>query len=193
MCREYIAVTTEASDAERFERWFADLYRTNHGAVLAYARRRVDDADDVVSEVFTSAWRARGNVPDPALTWLLRTASNHIMHVYRSGARRQHLAARLERHAETPPTDPASTKASPMIIAALNNLTAGDQELLRLSAWEELTTSEIAYVLTCSSGTARVRLHRARTRLATQLRKLERGGVNRRSASDPAATQEAIS
>jgi RNA polymerase sigma-70 factor, ECF subfamily len=193
MCREYVTVTTESSDTERFERWFADLYRANHAAVLAYARRRVDDADDVVSEVFTSAWRARGSVPDPALTWLLRTASNHILHVYRSGARRQHLAARLEDRAETPSTHAASTGASPVIIAALNKLTAGDQELLRLSAWEELTISEIADVLECSPGTARVRLHRARARLAARLRELERGGVNRRSVVDPAATQEAIS
>jgi RNA polymerase sigma-70 factor (ECF subfamily) len=41
-------------------------------------------------------------------------------------------------------------------------LGADDQELLRLSAWDQLDHDEIALVLGISSGAARVRPHRAR-------------------------------
>jgi len=52
---------------ERDEAWFDALYRCWHGAVLAYARRRVAEPDDLVSEVFTAPWRYRNRVTDPPL------------------------------------------------------------------------------------------------------------------------------
>lgn len=48
-------------------------------------------------------------------------------------------------------------------------LTADDRELLRLTAWEELTPSEIAAVMELPAGTVRRRLHDARNRLRAQL------------------------
>jgi RNA polymerase sigma-70 factor (ECF subfamily) len=52
---------------------------------------------------------------------------------------------------------------------ALGRLSADDRELVTLIAWEGLTPAEAATVLGLSSGTARVRLHRARTRLRAAL------------------------
>src|SRR5690242_4679562 len=71
----------------RGREWFEQLFLDHHVQVLAYARRRVGpDADDIVAEVFTTAWRRREAVPDLALPWLYRTAAHHVLHARRSWA-----------------------------------------------------------------------------------------------------------
>ncbi|MFC7585901.1 RNA polymerase sigma factor [Nonomuraea antimicrobica] len=52
---------------------------------------------------------------------------------------------------------------------AYARLSDDDREVLALAGWEGLGSDEIATVLGCSSGAARLRLHRARKRLARQL------------------------
>ncbi|MDF2806481.1 MAG: polymerase subunit sigma-24 [Cellulosimicrobium sp.] len=68
------------------------------------------------------------------------------------------------REATPPPTGEVSD-----VERALARLGPDDQELLRLVAWEELARDEIALVLGISRAAVRVRLHRARRRLAEQL------------------------
>lgn len=172
----------------RDEDWIIDLFGRHSGAVLAYARRRLDsaeDAEDVVVEVFATAWRRRADVHDPALPWLYATASNVIAHVIRSDARRSRLGARLA--AVRPIRDDttsdhaddvaAASDARGAVAAALDDLSESDAELLRLWAWEQLEPTEIAVVVGCSPGTARTRLHRARSRL--------RAALVARGVSDP--------
>jgi RNA polymerase sigma-70 factor, ECF subfamily len=165
---------------ERDEAWFDALYRRWHGSVLAYARRRVAEPDDLVSEVFTAAWRHRARVPDPPLPWLLRTASNLSMHAARGDRRRSRLHAKVssERLGQAADPDHAEAvveraSASTTVLVSLQTLSAADRELLRLVAWEQLSTAEIAFVLTCSEAAVRVRLHRARGRLARAVSRLE--------------------
>src|ERR687898_3426352 len=55
----------------------------------------------------------------------------------------------------------------------------GDQEILRLVAWDGLAPAQAGMVLGCSPGAARVRLHRARRRLAQELAKRSPGGGQR--------------
>ncbi|WP_448641755.1 RNA polymerase sigma factor [Geodermatophilus sp. URMC 63] len=52
---------------------------------------------------------------------------------------------------------------------ALGRLSAEDRELVTLVAWEGLTPAQAAVALGIAPGTARVRLHRARTRLRALL------------------------
>lgn len=54
--------------------------------------------------------------------------------------------------------------------SALNELSESDREVLTLSAWYGLTSAEAAQALGCTAGTYDVRLHRARRRLAHQMR-----------------------
>ena len=61
------------------------------------------------------------------------------------------------------------------VAAAFAQLREEDRELLALAAWEELDPGEIATVLACSRNAARIRLHRARRRLA---RELQGAGAN---------------
>jgi RNA polymerase sigma-70 factor (ECF subfamily) len=165
-----------SNDAARDRAWLETLFSSHHRQVLAYARRRVppDEADDVLAEVFATAWQHRERVPSQALPWLYRTASHHVLHLQRSHGRRNHLAGRLA--AQPPGREPDHAEsvareldARAMVTAALSRLSPRDAEVLRLAAWEELTTEELAYVLGCTVPAARVRLHRARRRLAQVL------------------------
>ena len=51
------------------------------------------------------------------------------------------------------------------MLLALNRLSPADRELLRLSSWDGLTRSDIAYVLGIKENAVDQRLHRARSRL----------------------------
>lgn len=162
------------ADDGRDEAWFEDLYRTHHTAVLAYARRRGVEPDDLVA-----AWRHRDRVPEAALPWLLRTAHNHLLHEARAQGSRARLELRapssLGRADDLADDVAARTDAQVTITEALAKLSPADQEVLRLVAWEQLDTAAVAYVLECSEVAARVRLHRA-TRRLQQLVLLHRAG-----------------
>jgi RNA polymerase sigma-70 factor (ECF subfamily) len=158
---------------DRFERLYAE-----HGrAVLAYALRRVadpEDAADVVAETFLVAWRRLDQVPasDAARLWLYRVARYVLANQYRSERRRERLAERLRRELSLALEDaPPSGSHTRALRDALARLGLEDQEILRLSGWEELTPREIATVFGISQVAARSRLHRARQRLRAALRR----------------------
>lgn len=189
------AAATGTRGAPPDEQWLSELFGRHSGAVHAYARRRLDtveDAEDVVVEVFTTAWRRRTDVPAEALPWLYATAAHVIAHVLRSDSRRTRLGARLASVSALHPmtADPATevtdaVAAGDVIRAALDDMAEADAELLRLWAWEQLEPTEIAAVLGCTPGTARTRLHRARTRLRAAL--TERGVADADLAAGPQA------
>lgn len=151
---------------------FADLVRDHLVPVRRYAARRVppDDVEDVVAEVFATAWRHRAKLPDPPRFWLLRTAWFHIQRSYRSRLRENRLVDRLTglRHEQGSGLEEEAVDAL-LVRSAMTRLSDTDQEVLRLAAWEGLSNAEIAEVLVCSPITARARLHRARRRLGRLL------------------------
>jgi RNA polymerase sigma-70 factor (ECF subfamily) len=152
---------------ERFRRLFDACYRP----LLAYARRRclAPDADDLVADVLTVAWRRLDDVPAGApLPWLFGVAHRTLANQRRGARRRLRLAERLR--AEPPRTAADSVDgAGEEVRAALARLRPDDQEVLRLAAWEGLGPSEIAVVLGCSPNAAALRLSRARRRLRDAL------------------------
>jgi len=151
------------------------LFEAHHRALLAYALRRAptpDDAEDVVAEVFATAWRRVDAVPDgdEALPWLYGVARNTVANHRRGAARQGRLRARMEATTPRPAaTDGPSEEGA--ALDALARLSASDQELLRLVAWEDLTHAEIAQVLNISVNAVTIRLHRARDRFAHALLK----------------------
>src|SRR6476469_3334058 len=174
---------------DRFERCFRDHY----AQVLAFSMRRVsgrDVAEDVVADTFAVAWRRRERIPDPALPWLYAIAGNVIANQYRSTRRRRNLDTRLAHETGGAPSeaDPVeSLGRRDAFSAAFALLAEPEREVLRLVAWDGLDTRDAARVLGCSPGAFRVRLHRARRKLAKQL---EAAGhsprENRAAASSPA-------
>ena len=164
------------SSDDRFE----DAYRSAGTAVLGYALRRSDsreDALDVVAETFAVAWRRRSDMPvDPeeVRPWLFGIARRCLANAVRSTHRAGRLGARLaasfdDASVPDPSTLHENRAESRRVHEALEQLSPDDRELVTLIAWEGLTPSGAATVLGLSPGTARVRLHRARTRLRAAL------------------------
>jgi RNA polymerase sigma factor (sigma-70 family) len=156
-------------DVSAFERLFAD----HAPDVLAYALRRADraTAEDVVADVFAVAWRRWERVPDrePVL-WLYAVARRLLANERRAAQRRAALTAALgplARHRTAPPPGLASRNG---LREALGVLRPADREILMLTAWEGLDGNQVAVVLGCSPQAVHTRLHRARARLAAQLR-----------------------
>src|SRR5450830_650951 len=161
-------------DTTSDEAWFTELVRAHHVALRAYVGRRVGpgDVDDIVAEVLAAAWRHRNQRPPTPELWLYRTAWNALLHQFRSQRRRDRLTARL---AQIPTATSgqdavaAESEAADTVRSCMAQLATDDQELLRLTYWEQLTTAEAAYIVGGSPAAVRVRLHRARRRLAALL------------------------
>lgn len=147
--------------ADRFDA----VYAAHQPAVLAYALRRLPaaDADEVVAETFVTAWRCIERMPADPLPWLFGIARNVTRHQRRAAGRRAALSDRLRRE----PAPPHPTVGGDLaVLDALGRLGASDRELVMLVCWEGLSLPEAAAVLGTTHVAARVRLHRARRRLA---------------------------
>lgn len=147
---------------------FAALFESHFAALLAYARRRtpqLSDAEDVVAETFTVAWRRLDRLPakpDEHLPWLYAVARRVLANQRRGTDRRLRLFERL-RWAPAPGSFPGLDVGS-----VLDTLHERDREILRLVAWESLTYAEAGVVLGISANAVAIRVHRARERLRKQ-------------------------
>ena len=157
------------ADEERFRALFAASYPAlcRYGFLRGLPRA---DIEDLVAEVFAIAWRRLDAVPvdDPA-PWLFAVARNVWRNQLRSAARVDGIAARVAGPGVTYPVDPSGAPSPEAVRRAMAALSDDDHEILRLVAWDGLTPTQVAAVLGCSSAAARVRLHRARSRLARLL------------------------
>jgi RNA polymerase sigma-70 factor (ECF subfamily) len=162
-------VATSVSDEEQFR----SLFRTHYQAIVRYAARRSaagTDPDDIVAETFAVAWRRRESLPVAReLPWLYGIAARVLANQRRSQRRALRLQERLRlvtRVRSVSVEDEAASRAElGSAAAAFSSLRESDAEVLRLAAWEGLSSSEIAAVLGCSDNAAALRLHRARKRL----------------------------
>jgi RNA polymerase sigma factor (sigma-70 family) len=152
---------------------FQALYDAHAGAVLSYARRRAAraDADDVLAEVFLVAWRRLDEVPSAQeRVWLLGVARRALANQRRGSTRQGALRERLAVHTRAlAPVQPFPAVGQTLLGRALTSLSENDRELLLLLAWEGLSNEEAARVLEIGPRALRVRLHRARRRLADAL------------------------
>ncbi|UFN43549.1 RNA polymerase sigma factor [Nocardioides okcheonensis] len=142
------------------------LFRQHADEVHAYLHRRAGAAGaDLLGEVFVIALRRVDDLPGPDLrrAWLFGTARRLLLAQARNDARRTH--AEYER-ARTHVPEPTTSTDHAAVRAAVASLPDVDRELVRLTEWENLPVNEAAAVVGLRPGTARVRLHRARRRLA---------------------------
>jgi RNA polymerase sigma-70 factor, ECF subfamily len=156
-------------DAARFR----TLFESTFGAVQRYVDHRGvtgGRADDLVAETFVVAWRRLDDVPaDRPLPWLLTVARNLWLNQRRSDRRYDALRRRLPLPRPAPP--PAEPGDVAAIREGLAQLEPADREIICLVAWDGLSAAEVGEALGCTAGAARVRLHRARQRLADALAK----------------------
>lgn len=149
------------------------IYEQHFDRVAAYCMRRLPPhaANDAISETFLTAWRKLDEVPHApgTLPYLYRIAGNMIAHQRRTFARQGRLRSKLGRIAPDVPAAPDTQvldyAAHREVRDALDDMGDADREIIRLRAWEELTTPQIAEVLQISTAAAQKRLSRALVRL----------------------------
>lgn len=149
---------------------YEKVYAACEPAVRAFVLRRIrpDGVDDVVSEVFLAAWRRRGEIPVDPLPWLLNIARGVAANRRRSQGRGAALLERLIWE-EVASVAARSAEVDLGVADALAKMSAADQELLLLAAWEGLSGSQLAAAVGASRATVAMRLSRARRRFARAL------------------------
>ncbi len=159
---------------------FVEIYRRFSKPIQAYCARRTNSSlvPDAVAETFLVAWRRIDQVPDgeATLPWLYAVAYRVISHHWRLKARSRRLHERLHGLADvesmTPDVVVVRNEEYRVVLAASARLRPIDQEILRLSLWEELSYTEIAAVLGIEASAVKQRAYRARQNLSDEYRKL---------------------
>jgi RNA polymerase sigma-70 factor (ECF subfamily) len=159
---------------------FGALVREHQDEVYTLARRLVGDphmAADVAQEALIRAWRALPNFRGDAKfsTWLYRiTVNTAWTHKKRAG---RHRASDIDEHFElAAPIDATHPEVAGEILelrgrlrSALDRLPAAQREVVVMKDVYGWSHSEIAESMGISVTAAKVRLHRARARLAKDL------------------------
>lgn len=158
---------------------FEALVTMHSGVLHGYLARRVPGAaDDLLAEVWLRAFAGRAGF-DPARgtarAWLFGVA-RHVLaaHLRRAEPGTRPPVAGTDTHAAADPWHAVDERldaaaVAPLIRRTLQDLPAGERELLLLVVWEQLTAAEAAAVVGIPPGTARSRLHRARGALRDAL------------------------
>jgi RNA polymerase sigma-70 factor (ECF subfamily) len=168
---------------------FRRLYAEQFDALLGYALRRADraeDAADVTADTFLVAWRRLDDVPDgdEARLWLYGVARRTLANHRRGDGRRSALGERLRKDlATSAPDHAAEVSERETLRAAMHRLADRDREVLELAAWEGLEPREIAEVLGISPVAVRSRLSRSRSRLRALVQ--EDGSSTRNDTGPP--------
>jgi len=177
--RPYLGGPDVAGEFGRlFDRYAAPLHR--------YLARRVgaDAANDLVSATFLVALNQR-HTYDPRLgavrSWLYGIATNLLRRSVRQELRALRAGARSLDREDTHDTrvvDRVDAEAAVRRLArSLAELSDGDRDVLLLTSWAGLDSTEVAGVLGIPVGTVRSRLHRVR-------KALRRGHPTRPSARE---------
>lgn len=169
-----------SSDGGEMNCDFDEVVRRHQPQVARLAHRLLgwrdrDAVEDVVQEVFLIAWRRMKSFRgDSSLgTWLIGITINQC----RAQRRRSLLRLKWLREAfatgnsSQPIADgpAAGEETSQQVRDAVARLPPRDREVIVLFYLEALSVAQIAQLLGVKNNAIEVRLHRARTRLKTQL------------------------
>jgi RNA polymerase sigma-70 factor (ECF subfamily) len=150
------------------EEAFADLYRRYARVVHGLLLGRVPwaDADDLVQDVFVSAWRRLDGLRDPAAFggWLATIARNRAADFHRRGGDDVELSDTLRAHDVT-----AERMEALRILEIVRTLPEAYRDTLILRLVEGLTGPEIAERTGLTAASVRVNLHRGMKLLREKL------------------------
>ncbi|MBK9967539.1 MAG: sigma-70 family RNA polymerase sigma factor [Holophagales bacterium] len=169
---------TAAGEREAFD----ELVGRHQAAVfrLPGPRRTAAAAEDVLQETFLAAWRAAAAFQrrSAVRTWLLTIARNQAWH-HRERAGRipvddvplPELGVAAGWGDPGPEEGALRSQRRDRLARALSALAPDEREILVLRELEELTGEETAAALGIGLAAMKSRLHRARLRLAAELRR----------------------
>ncbi|MEJ3748599.1 RNA polymerase sigma factor [Actinomycetes bacterium KLBMP 9797] len=181
-----MTVVTEESDAGvigravRHPEAFAALFDRHYRKIYAYAARRLGAglADDIAAETFLIAFDRRDGYDRTradAGPWLYGIAANLIARHARAEARHLRALSRtgvidvVEWDGDAVAGRLDAVAVRDRLAEALAALPATEREVLLLVAWAGLSCQDAATALDIPAGTARSRLHRARTQMRAAL------------------------
>ena len=162
---------------------FRTLYQRHAETLLRYCYARVPDADaahDLLAETFAHAYLHRDTYdPDrgPVIAWLSTIARSKSLELHRRHRSETRALTRLGVQVEAL-DDESIARIDDLVDArahharlhqALTTLGRRDREAVTLRIVQQLDYADVAQKLDCSPGAARVRVHRALSRLATHL------------------------
>jgi RNA polymerase sigma-70 factor (ECF subfamily) len=167
---------TYRGSGESEEEEFALFFRLHEPRLRAFALRRTRStvlADDLVGAVMVVAWQRFDAIPEEAaFGWLCGVASRVVLNDERGRRRRTRLVDRMiqERGPLSQHLDSQAllSEQREVLQTAFDQLNGDDQEVLRLSGWDGLSSKELALALDLHEVAARKRLSRARQRLKDQ-------------------------
>ncbi|SFL01183.1 RNA polymerase, sigma subunit, ECF family [Streptosporangium canum] len=157
---------------------FEAFYRRHVDAVTRFLARRVDDPHtvaDLVAEVFMavldSAHTYRAGL-GTEIAWLYGVARNTLSAERRRAFKESRLTSRVSGRRPLDTDDVARLEEridaegpARKVFQAMADLPEGERAVLELVVIDQLTVTEAAMALGIRSGTAKVRLHRARRTL----------------------------
>jgi RNA polymerase sigma-70 factor, ECF subfamily len=162
---------TDDARSASFERF----YHARFPEIAGFVRRRADwaDADDILAQIFSVAWRRFERIPEPPhdRLWLFVVARKSLAEHGRAQRRRHRLGFRLAQEAATawPGGCRADNPFSESVLNAMSKLKPAEIEALQLVLWDQLTHPEAAAVLGCSTNAFEIRYRRARNAVRDQL------------------------
>jgi RNA polymerase sigma factor (sigma-70 family) len=148
-----------------------ELFERHHGPLFGYLAKLTGNrtaAEDILQNVFQRMLKYRHTYRDEGrfTAWMYhlarRCASDHFRRS--SAAPIATDPVDLEEHADEARSAADAAEASDdhaLLHRALGRLDRDDREVLLLSRLQELSFAEVATILECSVGAARVRAHRA--------------------------------
>lgn len=153
---------------------FDELVRTTHRPVYSLVWRIVgnaEDAADVTQDVYVRAWRGLKSFRGDAnlATWLYRVATNTALTHVKSRAR-QGIPVEPDELPEVPTSDGSDERAdADAMERSLRALTPAARAVVVLKDVYGWSCEEIAREMETTEGAVKVRLFRARQRLADEL------------------------
>jgi RNA polymerase sigma factor (sigma-70 family) len=142
-----------------------------------------------VAEVFGVVWRKLdSSVVEAERAWVFGIARNVVRNRWRAATRRRQLLSRVGGFRQREGLDLSDEIAERRtrqgkVTEALRKLREADREILMMSAWDDLSASEIAVILDISVNAVHQRLHRAKNRLADAMNHLQEAS-NQRLATE---------
>jgi RNA polymerase sigma-70 factor (ECF subfamily) len=156
---------TAATFQSIYEAYAPDVRR-----LAFYLTRSIDATSEITSETFLRAWTGRLSIrTETAKAYLLAIARNlAIDHL-----RRPHPPIAIEDHHAVALPVAAISMELEQVLAAIAQLPPAYRDALLLTAVDDLSYDETARVLDVSVACAKVRVHRARLKLAESLSRKE--------------------
>jgi RNA polymerase sigma-70 factor (ECF subfamily) len=161
-----------------------ELFERHHGPLFGFLAKLTGHraaAEDIAQVVFERMLKYRHTYRDEGsfTAWMYHLARRCAADHFRKANAAPHATdpADLQDHADDRPhaaDDAAVRDDHALIHIALARLDRDEREVLLLSRFQELSFAEIAGILECSVGAAKVRAHRALHSLRTVYLKLQK-------------------